>query len=92
MSEKIIQKKDLDKVREKGLGSLYPDKPQILVGMSSCGIGSGAIDVFWKIIDESTKRSLDAISVNTGCLGYCQKEPLVDVAIPGLPRVVYGGI
>ena len=89
MSDKIIQLSDLEKVREKGLKSLYPERPQILVGMSSCGIGSGAIDVFWKIIDESVKHSLDVITSNTGCLGYCQKEPLVDVSIPGLPRVVY---
>ena len=92
MEEKIQSLKDLQKASKKGLASLYPDHAQIMVGMSSCGLGSGAKEVFWKILDEKVKYSLDTTAVYTGCLGYCQKEPLVDISLPGMPRVVYGEI
>ena len=92
MNPKQSGKTDLEMLRQKGLDSLYPEKTKIMVGMSTCGIASGAKEVYWKFVDGLTKKSKDAIVVPTGCIGYCQMEPLVDVSIPGLPRTVYSHI
>jgi len=45
------------------------------------------------IIDELKKRQkLDVTITETGCIGLCAKEPIVEVHIPGEPRVVYGNV
>ena len=89
MSKKITSLKDLDELREEGLKSLYPDKTKIMVGMATCGLASGAKEVFDILCQEIKKTGLDVKLNSTGCLGYCQKEPLVDVIKPGWPRIIY---
>ena len=82
-------KKDLDEIREKGFKSLYPEKTKIAVGMSTCGRASGAEEVIDAIQSEASSLGLDIIVTPTGCMGLCQREPLVDLVRPGWPRVVY---
>jgi NADP-reducing hydrogenase subunit HndB len=64
---------------------------QIIVGMGTCGIAAGAREVMSAILDEIAKRKLEDITVRqTGCIGMCEKEVLVDIVLPGAPRITYG--
>jgi (2Fe-2S) ferredoxin len=61
----------------------------IRVGMSTCGIAAGADKVF-RVLGEEIKKRGSAIELRKcGCLGMCHAEPLVEVAVAGMPRVVY---
>jgi NADP-reducing hydrogenase subunit HndB len=68
------------------------DKVEIIVGMGTCGIAAGARDILQEIMKEIDKRDLDVIVSQTGCIGMCEKEPLVDVKLPGEDRVTYGEV
>ena len=66
---------------------------QIIVGMGTCGIAAGARDVMSAILDEIAKRKLQDITIRqTGCIGMCEKEVLVDIVLPGQPRITYGNV
>ena len=66
---------------------------QIIVGMGTCGIAAGAREVMSAILDEIAKRKLEDITVRqTGCIGMCEKEVLVDIVLPGEPRITYGRV
>ena len=86
---KVRSLADLEKLQAEGLDLLYSPRLRINVGMATCGRAAGAAEVFEAIRDEAAKRGLDVYLVATGCLGYCQREPLVDVRLPGKGRVLY---
>ncbi|MDR2162711.1 MAG: (2Fe-2S) ferredoxin domain-containing protein [Clostridiales Family XIII bacterium] len=66
------------------------DKIKILVGMATCGIAAGARPVLTEFVDEIAKRGLRNVQVGqTGCIGICQYEPVVEVFVPGLEKVTY---
>lgn len=66
---------------------------KIIVGMGTCGIAAGAREVMSAILDELAIRKLDDVQVQqTGCIGMCEKEVLVDVLRPGEPRITYGKV
>lgn len=67
-------------------------KPKIIVGMGTCGIAAGAREALQAIINEIERRNLDVIITQTGCIGMCEKEPLVDVQLPGQARITYGKV
>ena len=53
---------------------------RVLVGMATCGIAAGARPVLTTIVDEVAKRELGSVMVTqTGCIGICQYEPVVEV-------------
>ena len=53
---------------------------RIVVGMATCGIAAGARPVLTTISDEVNKRELhDVLVTQTGCIGICQFEPIVEV-------------
>ncbi|MDD5288181.1 MAG: NADH-quinone oxidoreductase subunit NuoF [Dehalococcoidales bacterium] len=81
---------DLKRLQEEGLHSLFPPQTRVAVGMATCGRASGAEKVLKAIQDEVKNRNLDIVVTVTGCLGLCQKEPVVDVIKPGWPRIIYG--
>jgi NADH:ubiquinone oxidoreductase subunit F (NADH-binding)/(2Fe-2S) ferredoxin len=64
-------------------------KPIIIIGMGTCGLASGANKVEDAIKNELKKLNIDAKIEATGCVGYCAKEPIVDIKIPGRPRISY---
>ena len=86
---KIRTLNDIESIKKQGLSSIYPDKLKIVVGMATCGLATGAQKVYDAMSDLLEGKKLDAILAKTGCLGYCQKEPLVDVLQPGMPRLTY---
>lgn len=67
-------------------------KPLVRVGLGTCGIAAGG-DKVWAVLDqESRNRELDVNMVSTGCIGMCFAEPLVEVCLPGQPRIIYGNV
>jgi (2Fe-2S) ferredoxin len=88
----IQTKADLEKMREKGLKSLFPGTTKISVGMATCGLSTGAGKVYEAIQKEMEKGKLPIQLNQTGCIGFCQREPVVDILEPGKPRVFYQGV
>ncbi|MFB0508821.1 MAG: NADH-ubiquinone oxidoreductase-F iron-sulfur binding region domain-containing protein [Thermodesulfobacteriota bacterium] len=86
---KIKTREDLDALKRQGLQSLYPHNPKITVGMATCGIATGARKVFDALSEEVGKKKIDVVVARTACIGFCQKEPLVDVLSPGGERIYY---
>ena len=80
---------DLKKLKQAGISSLFPARTKISVGMATCGRASGAEEVLAAIKDEVSRRKLAIDITSSGCLGFCQKEPVVDVMKPGWPRIIY---
>ena len=63
---------------------------RVVVGMASCGIASGARPVLNKLAEEVQAKQLDNVVVTqTGCIGLCQYEPIVEVYEPGKEKVTY---
>jgi len=63
---------------------------RIVVGMATCGIAAGARPVMTAFLDEIAKRGLENVAVTqTGCIGMCKLEPLVEVFLPGEEKVTY---
>jgi len=83
---------DIEELRQAGLASLFPAKTKVSVGMATCGLASGAGQVYQAIQEEAAERGLDLLITGTGCMGFCEKEPLVAVVRPGWPRIVYAQV
>jgi NADP-reducing hydrogenase subunit HndB len=63
---------------------------RVLVGMATCGIAAGARPVLAALVDEVAKRGLtNVIVTQTGCIGICQFEPVVEVVTPGQEKITY---
>lgn len=86
---------DLEAIRQKTLErvSLRKEGEQgtrVVVGMATCGIAAGARPVMLSFVEEVNKRSLQHVTVSqTGCIGMCRLEPMVDVYVPGQEKVTY---
>lgn len=66
------------------------DRIRVVVGMATCGIAAGARPVLAAFTEEVAKRGLTHVSVGqTGCIGICQYEPVVEVFEPGKEKVTY---
>lgn len=66
------------------------DVIRVVVGMATCGIAAGARPVLKAFMDEIAKRQLGNVTVTqTGCIGMCQYEPIVEVLVPGKEKVTY---
>ncbi|MDD4601436.1 NADP-reducing hydrogenase subunit HndB [bioreactor metagenome] len=87
---------DLKRLREKVEAQTklrYETGTRIIVGMGTCGIAAGARDVMSAILAEIARRKLEDVTVSqTGCIGMCEKEVLVDVVRQGEPRITYGKV
>ena len=65
-------------------------KTRIVVGMATCGIAAGARPVLAAITEEVAKRKLtDVAVIQTGCIGICQFEPVVEVYRENEEKVTY---
>ncbi len=86
---KIQSEKDLEYIRQEYIKKLYyPDVTQVNIGMAMCGIANGAQTAFQKASEAFSGD--DSISINqTGCIGFCEVEPLVEIFQSGKPRVIY---
>ena len=92
---KIKSFDDLQKIKAKVINdSGEANNPnsliKIKVGMATCGIASGAGEIMQVLVEECERQAIDVTIKQTGCLGYCYAEPMVEVQIPGAEPVVFG--
>jgi NADP-reducing hydrogenase subunit HndB len=87
---------ELQAIREKTLNRINLRKEdeaeatRVVIGMATCGIAAGARPVMLAFMDEISKRGLKHVTVSqTGCIGMCRLEPMVDVIMPGQEKVTY---
>ena len=87
---------ELEAIRQKTLENIAMRKEVhdsarvVVVGMATCGIAAGARPVMLAFVEEINKRKLDHVTVSqTGCVGMCRLEPMVDVYMPGQEKVTY---
>ena len=87
---------ELQAIREKTLNRINlrkeeeSDVTRVVIGMATCGIAAGARPVMLAFMDEINKRGLNHVTVSqTGCVGMCRLEPMVDVQLPGQEKVTY---
>ena len=61
--------------------------------MATCGIAAGALDVLRALEDEINVYPLNDIVINqTGCIGLCTNEPILEVVVGDAPKVTYGKV
>ena len=87
---------ELQAIREKTLNRINLRKEEegettrVVIGMATCGIAAGARPVMLSFVDEINKRQLNHVTVSqTGCIGMCRLEPMLDVILPGQEKVTY---
>jgi len=70
-----------EKARENmGMREDQPDATRVVVGMATCGIAAGARPVLSAFVQEVSKEKLEGVIVGqTGCIGICQYEPVVEI-------------
>ncbi len=71
----------------------------VYVGLGTCGLAAGARKVYDALAKYATERAASAQPAarpvrlkNVGCRGLCAREPMVDIALPGRPRVIFGDV
>ncbi|NLD52130.1 MAG: (2Fe-2S) ferredoxin domain-containing protein [Clostridiales bacterium] len=63
---------------------------RVVIGMATCGIAAGARPVLNAFMEEIERRHLRNVTVaQTGCIGMCRLEPMVDVYTPDGQKVTY---
>lgn len=86
---------DLAAIREKmrnvvSMREASADNIRVVVGLGTCGIAAGARPVLNAFTDEVAARQLANVTVTqTGCIGICQYEPVVEVFQPGKEKITY---
>lgn len=68
------------------------DRTQILIGLGTCGIAAGGLDVLGAARQTVSESSIAADIIQVGCIGMCFEEPLVDIITPGAPRICYSRV
>ena len=80
--DRALNQVNLRKEREDGI--------RVVVGMATCGIAAGARPVLNAFLQEIEKRGVAGATVTqTGCIGMCRLEPIVEVYMPGKEKVTY---
>jgi NADP-reducing hydrogenase subunit HndB len=64
----------------------------VVVGMGTCGQAAGAGEVLQALQREVESRQLRVDFRTVGCIGLCAQEPLVDIQLPGQPRITYANV
>jgi NADP-reducing hydrogenase subunit HndB len=81
-----IRRKTIDRVNQR----TDRTTTRIVVGMATCGIAAGARPVLLSVMDAVNEMGLKDVTVaQTGCIGVCRLEPIVEVIKPGEEKVTY---
>ncbi len=80
-----------DRMKDKVVLREGTNSVRVVVGMATCGIAAGARPVLNKFVEEVNEKGLaDKVAVSqTGCIGICQFEPVVEVFEAGKEKVTY---
>ena len=88
---------ELKRVREEALAKkqmkAVPGQIQVIVAMGTCGIAAGARDTMKSVLNFIEAEKLSGVTVTqTGCMGMCEQEPIVQVIIGDSAKVTYGKV
>lgn len=88
---------ELKRVREEALQKkkmkAAPGNVQVIVAMGTCGIAAGARDTMKRVLSFIEANNLSGVTVTqTGCIGMCEQEPIVQVVVGDQPKVMYGKV
>jgi len=88
---------ELKRVREEALAKKQmkaaPGNVQVIVAMGTCGIAAGARDTMKRVLNFIEAEHLSGVTVTqTGCIGMCEQEPIVQVIIADQAKVTYGKV
>lgn len=80
-----------EKMRDKVILREAVNSVRVVVGMATCGIAAGARPVLNALVEGVNKEGLtEKVTVSqTGCIGICQLEPIVEVFEPGKEKITY---
>ena len=80
-----------EKMKDKVVLREGTNDTRIVVGMATCGIAAGARPVLNAFVESVNREGLaSSVTVSqTGCIGICQYEPVVEVYQPGKEKVTY---
>ena len=88
---------ELKRVREEALAKKQmkaaPGQIQVIVAMGTCGIAAGARDTMKSVLNFIEAEKLSGVTVTqTGCMGMCEQEPIVQVVVGDTAKVTYGKV
>jgi NADP-reducing hydrogenase subunit HndB len=88
---------DLKRIKEQALEKKQlkttAGNAHVIVGMGTCGIAAGARDTMKAILNYIERNNLSGIIVTqTGCIGLCEREPIVQVSMGEEPKITYGKV
>ena len=88
---------ELKRVREEALAKKQmkaaPGQIQVIVAMGTCGIAAGARDTMKSVLNFIEAEKLSGVTVTqTGCMGMCEQEPIVQVIVGDSAKVTYGKV
>lgn len=93
--ERVKSLADLDSISQRQKTEVFPRELQggrIIVGMGTCGIAAGAKEVLQAIREAVDEGNIEVNITETGCIGMCEQEPLVDVQLTAAERITYGSV
>ncbi len=85
-------RKRIESAKQKWEALQGSEVPVIYVGAASCGRAAGAVQLILQTERFLKENKVSAEIVQVGCIGPCYLEPLVDVRMPGAPRVSYNNV
>jgi NADH:ubiquinone oxidoreductase subunit F (NADH-binding)/Pyruvate/2-oxoacid:ferredoxin oxidoreductase delta subunit/(2Fe-2S) ferredoxin len=88
-SAKCKEKKELAKVKIRHASN---NEVLIYIGTGTCGLGAGAAKTKKAIEKYLGEKKLGARLIETGCIGICSAEPIVDIQLPDRPRLSFGTV
>ena len=88
---------ELKRVREEALQKkqlkVTSGNVQVIVGMGTCGIAAGARDTMKSVLNFIENEKISGVTVTqTGCIGLCEQEPIMQVVLGDQPKVAYGKV
>ena len=88
---------DLKRIRKKSLENHKVKETsgavQVIIGMGTCGIAVGARETMKAVLDYIKKNQIKDVSVTqTGCIGLCKQEPILQVVKGGSEKISYGKV
>ena len=88
---------DLKRIRQEALEKRKVKETsgsvQVIVGMGTCGIAAGARETMKSVLDFIEKNNVENVVVTqTGCIGICEQEPILQVAVGDGEKITYGKV
>lgn len=88
---------ELKRIREAALQKkqmkAVPGNIQVIIAMGTCGIAAGALDTMKSVLNFIETEKVSGVTVTqTGCIGLCEQEPILQVVLGDQPKVMYGKV